>query len=123
MHQRGEECRDERGTWDFGGGQLEMFLSLEENVLKELKEEYGCKGEIQEQLPAHPNFRIINGIKTHWLVIPFFVKVDLKKVKIQEPGKMAKIDFFTLDNLPRPLHSGVKKTMKLYAPYFEKYRR
>lgn len=39
--------------WDPGSGQLELGLTLEENVLKECKEEYGCKGIIQEQLPAH----------------------------------------------------------------------
>jgi 8-oxo-dGTP pyrophosphatase MutT (NUDIX family) len=46
MHKRSSNCRDEQGRWDAGSGKLEQSLSLEENVLQEVLEEYGCKGEI-----------------------------------------------------------------------------
>ncbi len=50
---RGIACRDEREHWDPGSGKLEFGLTIKENVLKKIQEEYGCGGMIQEQLPAH----------------------------------------------------------------------
>ncbi len=121
MHKRSKECRDEQGTWDCGGGKLEFECSLEENVLKELMEEYGCTGEISEKLPAHDNFRIINDIKTHWLVVPFFIKVNPDEVKNGEPHKIEELAWFTIDTLPTPLLSGFVKTLDKYRSYFDKY--
>jgi 8-oxo-dGTP pyrophosphatase MutT (NUDIX family) len=121
MHKRGKNCRDEVGKWDFGGGQLEFGQSVEESVLREVMEEYGCKGVIQEMLPPHSILRIQNGIKTHWLAIPFFIKINVRDAKINEPDKMSELGLFTLDSLPRPLHTAVRKTMKMYSSYFDRY--
>lgn len=121
MHKRTEKCRDEYNRWDSGSGKLEFNLSLEENVLQEVMEEYGCRGEVQERMPAHDIFRVMNGIKTHWVAIPFFVKVDRKEVKINEPEKMSEIGWFKINELPQPLHTAFEFTFKSYKEYFEKY--
>lgn len=123
IHKRSDNCRDEKGKWDFGGGQLDFGQELEESVLREIREEYGSDGTIQEQLPPHSVLREQNGIQTHWLAIPFFVQVNLKDVQNNEPEKISEIGFFTLDNLPTPLHSGVIKTMARYKEYFSKYKK
>lgn len=123
LHKRSKNCRDEQGRWDTGSGQLRFSQTVEENVLREVKEEYGCKGEIQEQLPAHSIFRKQNGRMTHWLVIPSFVLVNPKKVRIREPHKADEIGWFTLDNLPKPLHTGFQFTLKKYKKYFRKYKK
>lgn len=123
MHKRSVQCRDEHGRWDTGSGKLELDLSMEENVLKEVFEEYGCHGEIQDQLPAHDIFREQNGVKTHWIAVPFFIKVDPKEVKNGEPHKIDEISWFTLDNLPEPLHTGFAHTLSLYKSFFDKYLR
>jgi len=121
MHKRTKECRDEHGTWDAGSGGLEFNLSLEENVLQEVLEEYGCKGEIQEQLPAHDIFREQNGSKTHWIAVPFFVKVNPKEVKNGEPHKIEEMGWFSIDKLPEPLHTGFAQSLRRYKNYFDKY--
>jgi ADP-ribose pyrophosphatase YjhB (NUDIX family) len=121
MHKRTKECRDEHGKWDTGSGKLEFDLSLEENVLKEVFEEYGCKGDVQGVLPAHDIFREQNGIKTHWLAVSFFVKVNRSEVKNGEPHKIEEITWFPIDKLPEPLHSGFAYSFKKYKSYFEKY--
>jgi len=123
VHRRGEQARDERGRWDFGGGKLDFGEEVEDGVLREVKEEYGVKGEIQEQLPAHSILRKQNGVNTHWLVTPFFVRVDIKKARIMEPNKFSELRIVTLDNLPRPFHTGAQKSMKKYREIFEKYRK
>ena len=123
LHKRSKTARDEQGKWDFGGGQLDFGEQPQKGVLREVKEEWGVKGVIQEQVEAHSIFRIQNGVKTHWLIIPFFIKVDLRKVKIMEPTKFSEMSVFTLANLPKPLHSGVKYTMKHYPKAFKKYEK
>ncbi len=121
LHKRSKNCRDEEGRWDPGSGELLHGVTLESNVLREVMEEYGCQGEIQERLPAHDIFREYNGKKTHWLAVPFFVKVDPALVRMNEPDKMDEIGWFRLDNLPSPLHTGFGFTFGKYKEYFIKY--
>jgi 8-oxo-dGTP pyrophosphatase MutT (NUDIX family) len=123
LHKRSKKCRDEQGTWDFGGGKLKFFEQPEEGVLREVAEEYGCQGIIQEQLPPISIIRELNETKTHWLAIPFFIRLDITKVKINDPEKIDELGFFDLKKLPQPLHLGLKKTMKIYQQYFDKYIR
>lgn len=122
LQKRSKNCRDEQGHWDTGGGELEFDLTLEENVVKEVLEEYGCKGEIQEQLPFYDIFREVNGAKTHWLATPFLVKVKPEEAKNNEPEKIDEIGWFKLNDLPEPLHTGLKLALKRFKDRFEKYR-
>jgi 8-oxo-dGTP diphosphatase len=121
MHKRSTNCRDEHGRWDPGSGKLEQSLSLEQNALQEVKEEYGCDGKVIGTLPAHDIFREQNGVTTHWVAVPFFVLIDEpEKAKIGEPDKMGEIGWFTLDSLPEPIHTGFAHTLSLYRKEFEK---
>jgi 8-oxo-dGTP diphosphatase len=121
FHKRTNNCRDEKGRWDNGSGQLEQQLSISENVLKEVQEEYGCKGVIEEQLPPLDIFREEEGIKTHWLAIPFIIRVKREEIKNNEPDHISEIGWFKLDNLPQPLHQGSAYTLNKYQEYFKKY--
>lgn len=121
LGKRSKNCRDEHGRWDASSGQLELGLSIRENLLKEIKEEYGCSGEIIEILPAHDIFREQNGKQTHWLAVPAFVRVNHTEVVITEPDKIEEIGWFTLETLPEPLHTGFKQTLERYRQFFEKY--
>lgn len=121
FHKRSKKCRDEQGRWDTGAGKLDYGLKLEENVLKEIVEEYGVKGTIQEQIPTQTILREQNGILTHWIAVPFFVLVDPKKVTNNEPEKIEALGWYRLDNLPFPLHSGFEKCFNEYNEYFKKY--
>ena len=121
LHKRSNKCRDEIGHWDFGGGQLEFGERLESAVTREVKEEYGAESSIEKQLPAHSLLREENGIKTHWLIITFIVKVDRKKVKNNDPEKIAELGWFELRNLPKPLHTGAQFTLSRYPGEFKIY--
>ncbi len=118
---RGNACRDERGHWDPGSGKLEFGLTIQENVLKEIQEEYGCGGVIQEQLPGHSIIRNENGVRSHWLVIPSFVLINPSEAKNNEPHKIDDIGWFRLDALPHPIHEGFWYAFNTYKKYFEKY--
>jgi ADP-ribose pyrophosphatase YjhB (NUDIX family) len=125
LHKRSKNCRDEVGTWDSGGGKLEFGLTLEENVLKEIAEEYGCSAHIDRELPAITLLRRTSeGFKTHWIVVPFILSInpdELAKVKIGDAEKMEEIGWFAFDNLPHPLHPGFKKTTDLFRDIFNTY--
>jgi len=121
FHKR-KNYRDENGRWDPGSGKLDFGMTLEQNVLREIFEEYGCQGEIQERVPAHDIFREHEGRKTHWVAVPFFVKIDPKEAKMNELEKMEAIGWFRLDKLPTPLHKGFQYSFSKFPEYFEKYK-
>jgi 8-oxo-dGTP diphosphatase len=115
MNKRSQNCRDEQGRWDIGGGAVEFDESVEECLKKEIMEEYCTTIKDIEFLGYREMHREHDGQKTHWIGLDFKVLIDREKVAIGEPHKMEEIGWFTLDNLPDPMHS--------QAPFFlEKYK-
>ena len=120
FYKRSKNAKDEKGKWDCSGGTVQFGEQPIEAVRRKLKIQYGCEGEIQEQLSACSVLIEIDGVKNHWLAVPFILKVDSKDVKISEPEKMDEIAWFRLSNLPKPLHSGVEYILNLYPEIFNK---
>lgn len=106
MHKRSQNCRDERGNWDVGGGSLEFGESFEEGVRREIKEEYCCAVLNLKFVEARNVLRVNHEKKkTHWIALLFVAKVNPKQVKIGEPEAMDEIGWFTEGNWPQPMHS------------------
>jgi 8-oxo-dGTP diphosphatase len=106
MHKRSQNCRDEQGRWDNGGGAHEFGDTIEETIKREIKEEYGADSlnlQFIKVYDAHR--RLDNDTPTHWVVILYAVQVDPAKVTNNEPSKIDDIGWFTMDSLPKPLHS------------------
>lgn len=114
LNKRSTNCRDEHGNWDVGGGAVEFGLSIEENLKKELMEEYCIKPLEFAPLGYREMFREHNGVKTHWLALDFKVLVNPAEVKIGEPHKMDEIKWFKLNELPMNLHSQIPAALKKY---------
>lgn len=112
LSKRSKNCRDEQGTWDFGGGALEFGLTIEENLRKELMEEY-CTIPLKiEFLNYSDVLREQNNVKTHWLGMYFKVLIDPQTVKIGEPHKVDELKWFKLNEFPKDLHSEVPKAIE-----------
>ena len=112
---RSDQCRDEQGTWDCGGGSVDFGDSIEGTLVKEIMEEYCTDVISYDYLGFRDVFRTLpNGTKTHWLAIDFKVRVDRSRVRNGEPHKATEIGWFTLDNLPRPNHSQWPNFLRLY---------
>ena len=107
MNKRSVNCRDEHGTWDFGGGGLEAGETIEDCLKKELKEEYNVVPIKYDFMGYLDLFRKQNGVDTHWVMLGFIVLVDPAQVINGEPHKFEEIKWFRLDNLPTPLHSAM----------------
>lgn len=114
LNKRSNNCRDEHGTWDPGAGGLEFGDTVENTLKKEITEEYCTDVLDYEFLGYRDVHREHNGKKTHWVGLDFKVLVDRKKVKNGEPHKFDKVEWFTLDRLPDPLHSQFPTFLKLY---------
>jgi 8-oxo-dGTP pyrophosphatase MutT (NUDIX family) len=107
MAKRSANARDEQGTWDNGGGGVEFGEKIEDCLRKEIREEYSAEVLDYEFLGYRDVHRIQNGKPSHWIALDFKVLVDPAQVKIGEPHKFDDIGWFTIDNLPSPLHSQV----------------
>lgn len=109
LHKRSNQCRDEHGRWDCGGGALEFGEDFEGAVKREVMEEYCAEAKEIRLCGTHNVLRDNNGTPTHWVVVTFAVLVDPSAVKNGEPHKMEELGWFTLNSLPSPLHSAIQK--------------
>ena len=108
LTKRSEQCRDEHHTWEVGGGRLEFGEDPREAVLREVLEEYGVRGVIEKELPPVSLIREHQGTKTHWINMPFIIRVPREGVIRGDPVAMAEIAWFRMNALPTPLHSGMQ---------------
>jgi len=115
LSKRGPNCRDEHGTWDPGGGGVELHDTVIDTLKKEIAEEYCTDVLDYEFLGYRDVHREHEGEKTHWIALDFKVRVDREKVRNGEPHKLEEIGWFALDALPSPLHSQ-------FPHFLEKYR-
>ena len=112
---RTEQCRDEHGTWDPGGGGLEFGDTVENTLRKEIREEY-CTDVLDYEFLGYLDVhRKQDGAKTHWIALDFKVRVDRTKVANGEPHKLAELQWFSLDALPAPMHSQ-------WPTFYERYK-
>lgn len=109
LQKRSQKTRDERGTWDIGGGAVEFGESIDEAVRRELLEELGVVPlDVKFLNVGDAHRRNHEGAKTHWVYLLHVVLVDKKNVIIGEPEKIDEIGWFKPERLPSPLHSVVE---------------
>lgn len=111
LQKRSQKCRDEKGRWDIGGGALEFGEKLSDAVRREVYEELRTDVLDIKFLFSFEALRDNDGTPTHWIAMSHAVKVDPKKVKNGEPNKIDELGWFTMANLPEPLHSQMKKSL------------
>ncbi|MBI4160252.1 NUDIX domain-containing protein [Candidatus Wolfebacteria bacterium] len=128
LHKRSQNCRDEQGRWDCGGGSMEFGETFEETVRREVMEEYGVEPIKIEYVGTKNVLREHDGRKTHWVKNIHWVLVDPAQVRNNDPEKIDEIGWFTLstvegftlDNPPQPLHSQFEDGVRLLKEYFQK---
>ena len=114
LAKRSKNSRDEQGRWDIGGGSIEFGSSVEQTLTKEIAEEY-CTDVLEyEFLGYREVHRENDGRKTHWIALDFKVLVDREKAKIGEPHKFDALQWFSLENIPIPVHSQLPKFLEKY---------
>jgi len=115
MAQRSKNARDENGKWDTGGGGLKWGVTAEDNVIREIQEEYSATPIEVTFLGYRDVFRVLaDGTPNHWLALDFIALVNHEDVKINEPKIFDNSGWFTLDNLPSPQHSQLNFILNKY---------
>lgn len=105
MHKRSAQCRDEHGRWDIGGGGLRHLNRVEEDIRREIAEEF-CTDVLEiEFLGFRDVHREHEGVRTHWIALDHKVRIDPNKVDNGEPHKIEELRWFKSNELPSPLHS------------------
>lgn len=106
LHKRSKNCRDEHGAWDIGGGAHEFGDTIEQTILREIREEYGTTAFNLKFIKVFDALReLADGTPTHWVGVCYAAQVDPEKAKNNEPHKIDEIGWFTFNSLPSPLHS------------------
>lgn len=121
MNKRSINCRDEHGTWDFGGGGVDFGDTIQKTLHKEVKEEY-CADILSSKFISYFDiFREHDGKKTHWISLVFLVEVDPKQVQNGEPHKFEELGWFRLGNLPTPAHSTQENLLRTFKDKLAKF--
>lgn len=117
LSKRSKNCRDEHEKWDCGGGGLDFGTKVEENLVKEIKEEYCADVLSFEFLGYRDVHRVHEGQKTHWIALDFKVLINPNTVAIGEPHKFDELKFFKRKDFPdkKDLHSQ-------FPTFLEKYK-
>lgn len=116
LSRRGKQARDEHGRWEPGGGGLKHGHAVEDNMRRELKEEYGVEPLAAEFMGYYDLFRETpDGQPTHWVALCFAVHVNPEEVQIGEPETIEEYAWFDLGELPDPLHSQFDRFMELHG--------
>lgn len=92
--QRGPKSKNEVGFWGFPGGALEFGETIEEAIIREVKEELGVEIKPLKKLPP-VNHRIPHE-KQHWMAVPYVCHLVSGKPKIKEPDKISKMRWFSI---------------------------
>ncbi len=97
LAKRGRETRNESGRWEFPGGGVEFGDTIEDTIIREMKEEYGIDIEVLELLGV--NNHIILDEKQHWVSPCFVCRIKNGEPAILEPHKCDEIGWFTLEEV------------------------
>lgn len=98
LAKRGQGARNEAGKWEFPGGGVEFNETLEQALVREVREEYGFLIEVGALLDVVNH--IILDEKQHWVSPSFICAVVSGTPAIKEPLKCDEIGWFELERLP-----------------------
>jgi 8-oxo-dGTP diphosphatase len=98
------------GTWSFPGGHLEFYEDVEDCARREVMEETGISIRNLRRC-AYTNDIFLKEGK-HYVTLYVISEYDSGELKVMEPDKCEKWEWFEWSNLPEPLFLPVKNLIK-----------
>jgi len=118
LAKRGAEARNERHKWEFPGGSVEFGETLENALVREIREEYGFVIDVLQLLDVVNH--ILPEEKQHWVSPSYLCRYKNGKPRIQEPHKCEEIGWFTLGSIPvKELTSASRKSLHSLERYLK----
>lgn len=116
LARRGAGAKNEKGYWEFPGGEVEFGETLIDAIHRELREEYSIEVRVIETLGTFDH--ILKEDHEHWVSITYIARLSNGIAKIIEPAKCTSIGWYPLTALPNPLSV---ISIDNYKRYSEKY--
>ncbi len=98
------------GSWCFPGGRLEFGETWEECAKRETREEAGIEIKNLRLGPITNDIFLKEG--KHYVIIIMLADYDSGEVRIMEPEKNERWDWFVWDSLPSPLFIPLQNLVK-----------
>lgn len=89
----------EAGCWSIPGGKVEFFDTLEDSIIREIKEELNVEIEVIKLLGVTNH--VVAGEKTHWVAPTYLAEIKSGTITNMEPDKHGGVQWFSLDQLPK----------------------
>lgn len=106
----------EPGTWNCPGGKQEYEETILEAAIREVKEETNLV--IESVLPFGASDDQEEG--KHFVNVHLIAKKYSGELKVMEPNKIDKWEWFSMDNLPEDLYSSSRETINFYLKNVKK---
>jgi 8-oxo-dGTP diphosphatase len=97
---RSKNSKTDREMWSRPGGTVEFGETIEDALIREIKEETNLDIKIIKPLDITNDLKQEDGMLKHWIAIGFLGKVIGGELKNMEPNKHEEVSWFSLDNLP-----------------------
>ncbi|MEK6936875.1 MAG: NUDIX domain-containing protein [Nanoarchaeota archaeon] len=98
------------GTWTMPGGKLEFLETFEETAIRELEEETGMKAKSLKFISI-ANDKVEDA---HFVTIGMLCDEFDGMPKVLEPNKITEWQWFSLDNLPKPMFFPSSRILENY---------
>lgn len=116
LAKRGREARNERHLWEFPGGSVELWETLEQALLREIAEEYGFQIAVVRLLDVVDHLLPEEG--QHWISPTFLCRYKGGSPSIREPLKCESIGWFAVDSIQADqLSSASRKSLESLRRY------
>ena len=112
LMKRSGTVRNESGWWSKPGGGIDFGETVEESMIREMKEELGIEVEIIGYLPHTNHFT--KDKKQHWVALNFVAKIISGVPKIMEPHKCSEIAWFPMNKMPKKITQTTEDPVKDY---------
>lgn len=114
---RGKKAKNEVGKWKLPGGTIEWGETMEQTLIREMKEEVGVEVEIEDHLFTYDDFIPDEG--QHWIAIFFVCRIKKETVKNMEPGKIDGIEWFGIHEIPENVAIGTEEMVEKMREYLK----
>ncbi|AUM67411.1 DNA mismatch repair protein MutT [Brevibacillus laterosporus] len=88
----------EAGCWSLPGGKVDYMETIEDAVIREIKEELNIDIVIDSLLCVTNH--IVQAESVHWIAPTFIAHISSGEVQNLEPHALEKVEWFPIDELP-----------------------